>query len=1039
MSDEEKIEQIAMELDNAHRYNNRDNVPRDDDTGEEIGNRDLPGCEWYDIGRHLEGMNEKGIPSIRMTNGPSGVGGGDCAEDFEATGLPAGIGVASSFNRELARAWGDVGGAEVRANAHAVFLAPAVNMGRIANLGRNFEYFGEDPFLSGVMGVEEVIGIQENDVHANIKHYAFNEQETERRSANIVVPPRAAHELYLLPFEMAAKDADVASMMCSFPRVHGVYACENPQLLTEIARERWGWNGYFLSDRRAVQSTIATIDAGFDLEFPRRKYFTAERINAALEGNLTETVFTEEIEGITDREVLPAEEGEITWDQIEAMLHRRFTQMFKHGLIDNPIQGIVEGDERDELLETHNETAIAIAEESMVLLKHDDDTLPLDADAIEDVAVVGAYRSAGQATLGPDSPNISSTANARDALVVDPIEGLQDYLGEDRVTPILIEPDNDHRNRVPDEYDQYVVESLDDAIEIIEGEGDESPFDAVIVLVGDLSVEGSDRDTLRLPGPNDFGHRREEELIDFEQTELVTRAAAANDNTVVVLKNGGPVITNGWAARVPAILEAWYAGQAEGVALPRILFGEVNPSGKLPLTFPLTEREAGYTTQSQFPGVPTDEFAPIEADPEFGAESGVVLESTYTEDLEMGYRWYEAHGITPPFAFGHGLSYTTFEYSDLNVQLTENSAGNPAVNVSFTVTNTGDVAGAEAAQVYLTLPDEADEPSKRLVEFRKPELEPGESATVSVTIDHDASNHPLSYFVPASNDPAEWKEGAWADGDWATAQGTYTVHVGGSSADTPLEGTFEITDEPEPPVQPQRFGFFLTNSWRGGDADYAFMYGRHTDEVLIGDWDGNGTDSITVRRGKTYFVNNHPRGGPAESVFMYGRADDVVLVGDWDGDGVDTLAVRRGKTYHVKNSLRGGDADRVILYGRAEDDVLVGDWNGDGRDTFAVRRGKTYHVKNSLRGGDADVVFMYGKAGDLVYAGDWDGNGRDSFLVRRGKEYHVKNSLRGGPADVVMLYGRATDEVYIGDWDGNGTDTVGVRRTPATVAAAQEG
>lgn len=189
MSDEEKIEQIAMELDNAHRYNNRNNVPRDDDTNEEIGNSDLPNCEWYDIGRHLEGMNEKGIPSIRMTNGPSGVGGGDCEDDFEATGLPSGIGVASSFNRELARAWGDVGGAEVRANGHAVFLAPAVNLGRIANLGRNFEYFGEDPYLSGVMGVEEVIGIQENDVHANHKHYAFNEQETDRRSMNVVVPP----------------------------------------------------------------------------------------------------------------------------------------------------------------------------------------------------------------------------------------------------------------------------------------------------------------------------------------------------------------------------------------------------------------------------------------------------------------------------------------------------------------------------------------------------------------------------------------------------------------------------------------------------------------------------------------------------------------------------------------------------------------------------------------------------------------------------------------------------------------------------------
>ncbi len=236
-------------------------------------------------------------------------------------------------------------------------------------------------------------------------------------------------------------------------------------------------------------------------------------------------------------------------------------------------------------------------------------------------------------------------------------------------------------------------------------------------------------------------------------------------------------------------------------------------------------------------------------------------------------------------------------------------------------------------------------------------------------------------------------------------------------------------EQPQPPSE--RYGFFLTNGWRGGDADEYFMYGRHTDDVLIGDWDGDGRDSITVRRGDRYFVNNAPRGGPAESVFTYGRADDVVLVGDWNGDGTDTLAVRRGQTYHVKNSLRGGDADQVIHYGRADDDVMVGDWNGNGRDTFAVRRGATYHVKNSMRGGDADQVFTYGRADDEVYAGDWDGDGRDTFAVRRGKAYHVKNSLRGGDADIVMQYGRADDEVYVGDWDGDGRDTIGIRRTPA--------
>jgi beta-glucosidase len=763
MTDEEKIEQIAMELDNAGPENNDRNPPKDAN-GNKIGNEDLPGCQWYQTGRHLEGMPEKGIPSIRMTNGPSGVGGGDCKEDPEATGLPSGLGVAASFDRGLARAWGDIGGAETRANAHAVFLAPGVNLGRIANLGRNFEYFGEDPYLSGVMGVEQVIGIQENDVHANIKHYAFNEQETERRSANIVTPPRAAHELYLLPFEMAAKDANVASMMCSFPRVHGTYACENPQLLTQIAREQWGWNGYFLSDRRATMSTIASIDAGFDLEFPRRVQFSEERIRAALDGNLQAT---EDAGG----NKLPAESGQITWDQIEAMLHRRFTQMFEFGLIDNPITGFMPDAQRQAMLADHAVQAEGIAAESMVLMKNQNGALPLDAGALKSIAVLGARHFSQNAKFGPNSPNLNSTVNAAEQHIVGPIEGLQNSLEELGADPGIV--------------DYYPIDGSKDYQAAVNAVGN---YDAVILMVGDLSVEGSDRSTLRLPGPDDWVDDEEKGIINFEQTKLITDVAKRNGNTVVVLKNGGPVITNGWAQRVPAILEAWYPGQADGDAVARVLFGQVNPSGKLPMTFPITEREAGYATESQFPGLPTDEFAPVEGDPEFGAESGVVLESTYTEDLEMGYRWYEKHGITPPFAFGHGLSYTTFEYSDLGVELTENAGGNPALEVTFTVTNTGDVAGAEAAQVYLTLPDEAGEPSKRLVEFAKPHLEPGASEAVTVTIDHDASNHPLSYFVPVSDDPDEWQEeGSWADGDWATASGTYTVHVGGSSADTPLE------------------------------------------------------------------------------------------------------------------------------------------------------------------------------------------------------------------------------------------------------------
>jgi len=222
-------------------------------------------------------------------------------------------------------------------------------------------------------------------------------------------------------------------------------------------------------------------------------------------------------------------------------------------------------------------------------------------------------------------------------------------------------------------------------------------------------------------------------------------------------------------------------------------------------------------------------------------------------------------------------------------------------------------------------------------------------------------------------------------------------------------------------------GFLLTNSL-GPDVELGFRYGRDSDEVFIGDWDGNATDTITVRRGRTFHVNNTLQGGSADYAFMYGRDSDVVLIGDWDGDGVDSIAVRRGREYHIRNDNRGGPAERVVTYGHADDDVLVGDWDGNGRDTLAIRRGKEYHVKNSLRGGDADVVIQYGRADDDVIVGDWDGDGRDTFGVRRGAQYHLKNSISGGDADVVVNYGRSTDEVLVGDWDGDGRDTLGVRR-----------
>ncbi|MCK6210876.1 hypothetical protein KZX45_10010 [Georgenia sp. EYE_87] len=220
--------------------------------------------------------------------------------------------------------------------------------------------------------------------------------------------------------------------------------------------------------------------------------------------------------------------------------------------------------------------------------------------------------------------------------------------------------------------------------------------------------------------------------------------------------------------------------------------------------------------------------------------------------------------------------------------------------------------------------------------------------------------------------------------------------------------------------------FYLSNVF-SSRADTVFSFGRSGDGVLVGDWDGDGVDTVAVRRDRTFYVNDG-HDGTADRVFEYGRPGDVVLVGDWDGDGVDTLAVRRGAEYHLKNSIGSGAADKVIVYGRPGDQVFVGDWNADEADSFAVRRGAVYYVRNSISTGVADKVVRYGRDGDTTLVGDWDGDGTDTLAVRRGSEYHIKNSISAGAADRVVVYGRESDDVLVGDWNGDGVDSLGVRR-----------
>jgi beta-glucosidase len=681
MTLDEKIEQIAMKG---------------------VVNADLPNCALRGDSRHIEGIPRLAIPTIRMTNGPIGVAGGDCDPNPPTTGVPTALAVAASWDPAVSFRWGDIVGSETRSIAHHVFLAPGINLGRISNNGRNFEYFGEDPLLTGIMAVQQIVAVQAHGIQSTAKHYVANEQETQRQTMNTIVDDRTLHELYLLPFEMSVKDADLASTMCSYPRVNGTFSCENEQLLTEVLRKQWGFRGYVMSDRGATNSTVPSIKAGLDLEFGSNPiWFTPALINAALSAN------------------------QITIADIDTMLKYRFQTMFRLGQFDNVIAGFTPID-----FQGNGQAAREMAEQGSVLLKNANGTLPLNASSLRSIALIGPQTFAGAAKFPATGPGGFITVNA--PYTVTPLQGLRNTLSA---------------------LSSSATVTFNNGTDLASAVSLAAASDVAIVMVGDISLEGQDRPNLSLP------------TIDgVDQDALISAAATANPRTIVVLKDGGPVLMP-WLGKVLAVAEAWYPGQEDGNAVANLLFGVTNFSGKLPITFPAKDREAASSTQAQWPGVIVNG----------------ILTATYAEGLQMGYRWYDAQGVAPLFPFGFGLSYTTFSMSNLTVT-PKISDGTQPIRIQFVLQNTGGRAGAEVPQLYLGLPSSIGEPPKRLVGFAKVQLNSGEKATVQLTINPAATNHPLSYWDINSN-------------NWNTANGFYPIYVGSSSGDIALRGTLLVSHQ----------------------------------------------------------------------------------------------------------------------------------------------------------------------------------------------------------------------------------------------------
>lgn len=629
---------------------------------------------------YVPGIPRLGIPPQWQTDAGLGVASQGAAKHKRpATALPSGPAIAATFDPALAYLGGRMIGSEARAYGFNVMLGGAVNLLREPRNGRNFEYAGEDPLLAGTIVGAEIAGVQSNHVIDTTKHYALNDQETDRGTGNFIVDEAAFRMSDLLAFEFAVERGQPGSVMCSYNLVNGLHACESPFLLTQVLRKDWGWQGYVMSDWGAAHSTAASANAGLDQEsgFGLQKdgWFAADKVRAAIGS------------------------GQIEQARIDLMARRILTAMFAHGLVDNPVTGT-------SAIDFAADRAISqrVAEEGFVLLKNDGDLLPIAGSATR-IAVIGGHADKGVLSGGGSSQVYPEGDNAA------PGVGPKGWPGPEVFYPSA--PLEELRKLLPNARIDYA-------------DGSDPVAAAALAHAADLVV---------VFGTQWTGESFDAPLqLDGEQDALIETVAAANKHTVVVLETGGPVQIP-WAAKVPAILEAWYPGRMGGAAIAEVLTGKANPSGHLPMTFPRS------LDQLPYPGEPRKK------------------EATYAEGAAVGYKWFDAKRLQPQFPFGHGLSYTQFAYSEFKVRRSGNG-----LLASVRVTNTGDRAGADAVQVYVA--GNGWEAPKRLGGFAKVTLWPGHSTVAEMAID------PRLLAV--------WKAG---HPGWTRTAGRFTVSVARSSRD----------------------------------------------------------------------------------------------------------------------------------------------------------------------------------------------------------------------------------------------------------------
>lgn len=653
---------------------------------------------------YVQGVERLGIPPLFDSDAAYGVRSSGENGKY-STALPSSLGAASSWDVHGACDYGGVIGRELRAQGFNMTLGGGVNLTREPRNGRTFEYAGEDPLLAGTMVGNLMKCEQAQHVVGDIKHYAVNDQETGRNIVNAVISKRAMQESDLLAFHIGIGIANPGAVMCSYNRIDGDYACENAYTLHDVLKTQWGFKGFVLSDWGGTHSTEKASAAGLDQEQPMADFFGPALADAVRAG----TVPMSEIDDHA-RRVLYAE--------------------FLSGIVDLPVEkGVVD-------VMGGMEIAQHIEEKSIVLLKNEHDVLPLNAAKVRTVAVIGGHADVGMISGGGSAQVDPPGGNA-----IMPAGKGATHWQEHIWFPTS--PLKALREKMPNAKVEF-----NSGQDVAAAAAAAKSADVAIVFAYQWESEGVDLATLSLPDGQDA---------------LIEAVAAANPRTVVVLETG-TAVTMPWIGKVAGVVEAWYAGSAGHRALANVLTGEVNPTGKLAMTFPKSDADLPHAV---IPKLLAEDK---------GAGSGAVddrahLRSKYTvtydEGLKVGYKWYEAEHKEPLFPFGFGLSYTSYAYSGLKVD-------DAAKSVSFTVKNTGTRAGTEIAQVYATTPA-ADEPFKRLVGWQRVELAAGETKTLTVAVDPRT----MSVFDEKTE-------------TWSLLPGSYKIVAGPSSAETPLMGKMQL-------------------------------------------------------------------------------------------------------------------------------------------------------------------------------------------------------------------------------------------------------